>query len=381
MKITIRTREIADGNRSIYLDCIDGKERWQEFLNLYLVPESSKDARRLNEAMMSKANEIKSRRMLGIKDEPSGDPKEKPRRVLAEWLDDFLLSVKNNPMYSDNTYKLRKYLVDIVKAYLASIHRPRLIMTKIDKKFALGFIDFLNNRHGNTKPGKDGKPLSPVTKEQHQNVFSRLLTRAVKEGLIDRNPFDLLSPKEKIHAPKTKKVYLDRDELNALTATPEPNTDTKAAFMFCCFTGLRYSDVKALTWRQISVVNGKQVLTIESMKKTGKPVMVPLNKSAMFWLPDRGDSKPYNQVFRLPSNSPCNALLKRLASAAGIKKNISFHTARHTFAVISIAAGGELLTVSRLMGHSSVESTQVYADVTPDTQLNAISRISDYFGH
>lgn len=77
--------------------------------------------------------------------------------------------------------------------------------------------------------------------------------------------------------------------------------------------------------------------------------------------------------------SSCNKCLKKIAAAAGIEKKISYHTSRHTFAVLALTAGGDIYTVGKLLGHTSINSTQVYADVVMETKVEAISRISSYF--
>ena len=149
--------------------------------------------------------------------------------------------------------------------------------------------------------------------------------------------------------------------------------------MFCCFTGLRYSDVSVLTWRNIKQVNDGLVVSIQSMQKTGKQVTIPLNQSALKWLPDRNGCKPGQKVFDMTCLSACNRCLKKMAAAAGIEKNVSFHTARHSMATLSLAAGGDLYTVGKLLGHTSINSTQVYADVVMETKIEAVNRISDFF--
>lgn len=77
--------------------------------------------------------------------------------------------------------------------------------------------------------------------------------------------------------------------------------------------------------------------------------------------------------------STCDKCLKKMAAAAGIKKNVSFHTARHSMATLSLAAGGDLYTVGKLLGHTNINSTQVYADVVMETKIEAVNRISDFF--
>ena len=91
MKITIRTRTLRTGSRSIYLDFYDKGKRWNEYLNLFLIPDDEPDAKRLNEAAMAKANTIKSKRMLGIEEETNDDEQsELPKRVFADWLADHI---------------------------------------------------------------------------------------------------------------------------------------------------------------------------------------------------------------------------------------------------------------------------------------------------
>ncbi len=119
--------------------------------------------------------------------------------------------------------------------------------------------------------------------------------------------------------------------LLALIEALTTNETTKRAFLFCCFTGLRYSDVSALTWKNIKQANGGLVVSIQAMQKTGQQVTIPLNQSALNWLPDRNDCKPGQKVFDMICLSACNKCLKKMASAAGIEKNVSFHTARHIY--------------------------------------------------
>ena len=86
-------------------------------------------------------------------------------------------------------------------------------------------------------------------------------------------------------------------------------------------------------------------------------------------------------MFELTILGVCNRYLKKMTADAGITKNVSFHTSRYTFAVLTLAAGGDLYTVGKLLGHTSINSTQVYADVVMEAKVEAISRISNYFSN
>lgn len=383
MKITIRTRTLKTGSRSIYLDFYEKGKRWSEYLNLFLVPDDAPDARRLNEAAMSKANEIKSKRMLGIDEDETeadnGNPKQLPKRIFADWLDNYIEGIRRNPTYSPSTYSNYRSTVNIIKAYLKHRRRPRFVMSAIDKNFIIGLFDFMKNTYRNSKSPDNPKAMSLYTLHHHQTILVHMLNEAVKEGVMARNPFYALDRHERFAKQYPGKGYLTKDELLALAEAPTPNETTKRAFLFCCFTGLRYSDVSTMTWRNIKQVDSGFVVSIHAMRKTGKQVTIPLNQSAMKWLPNRNGCKPGEKVFDMTCLTACNKCLKKIAAAAGIEKNISFHTSRHAFAVLALAAGGDLYTVGKLLGHTDIHSTQVYADVVMETKIEAVNRVTDYF--
>lgn len=156
-----------------------------------------------------------------------------------------------------------------------------------------------------------------------------MLNAAVNEGIMNSNPFYALGKHERIAKQQAERDYLTKDELPALAEAPTTNETTKRAFLFCCFTGLRYSDVCTLTWRDIKQVDSGLVVSIRAMRKTGKQVTIPLNQSALKWLPDRNGCKPGQRVFDMTSLSACDRCLKKSAVAAGIEKNVSYHTRRH----------------------------------------------------
>ena len=373
MKITIRTRTLRTGSRSIYLDFYDKGKRWNEYLNLFLIPDDEPDAKRLNEAAMAKANAIKSKRMLGIEEETetNGDKQsELPMRVFADWLADHIEGIRRNPAYAASTYRNYRSTVNVIKAYLQHLHRPRLLMSNIDKGFVLGFIDFIEHTYRNTKSPGNPKEMSSHTLHLYQSTLVRMLNAAVKEGVLDRNPFYSLERKDRIGKQQAEKEYLTKEELKAFAEAPTVNES---------FTGLRYSDVSVLTWRDIRQGDNGWMVSVKAMQKTGKQVVIPLSQSAMSLLPDRNGCKSSQKVFDMTCLSACDRCLKKMATAAKVAKNISFHTSRHTFAVLALAAGGDIYTVGKLLGHTSINSTQVYADVVMETKVEAISRISNYF--
>jgi integrase len=156
-----------------------------------------------------------------------------------------------------------------------------------------------------------------------------------------------------------------------ITAVAE---ECKMAFVFSCFTGLRISDIRSLRWCDIQGINGiPHVRT--TMVKTKKPIFVPLSMNAMLWMPKRKDeTDDTSLVFaNLPSTSATlNDHVRRVAKAAKIDKSISFHTSRHTFATLTLKASKDLYVVSKLLGHASINTTRVYAEVLDSTLEDAI---------
>ena len=183
-------RLLKNGNRSIYLDFYEKGKRWNEYLNLFLIPEDAPAAKRLNEAAMAKANETKSKRLLGIEDEMETDDGKQtklPKRIFAEWLDEHIEGVRRNPSYLEGTYHNYRSATLIIKAYLKHRRRPRFMMSDIDKKFIVGLLDFMKNTYRNTKSPDNPKEMSLYTLHLHQSTLVRMLNAAVKEGVMDRN--------------------------------------------------------------------------------------------------------------------------------------------------------------------------------------------------
>jgi integrase len=158
----------------------------------------------------------------------------------------------------------------------------------------------------------------------------------------------------------------------------------KQAFFFSCFTGLRYSDVDALTWDKVK--NG----FIEfSQQKTGDAERLPLSDEAKRILKQQEKAEPSpnlrrefakNSVFFMPTQPVVDKQLKAWAKAAALDKRISFHKSRHTFATLSLSAGVDLYTTSKLLGHKNLQTTQIYAQVVDEKKKQAVSMLPSLKG-
>ena len=115
------------------------------------------------------------------------------------------------------------------------------------------------------------------------------------------------------------------------------------------------------------------------MQKTKAPIYLPLSKEALRWMPERGDKLATDKVFNLPSSAGINQLIKPWAKDAGITKNFTFHTARHTFATMMLTLGADLYTTSKLLGHTDVRMTQVYAKIVNRKKDEAVNLVNGLF--
>lgn len=201
------------------------------------------------------------------------------------------------------------------------------------------------------------------------------LNEAVRENLLPVNP----AARTTIRKTETLPVHLSIKEIRKLSKTACANDQVKQAFLFSCFSGLRYSDIDRLTWDQVK--DGYLEFT---QTKTGEPERLPLSAQALQILRKQKKAKPSpnlereiltNAVFFLPSQPVVDKQLKKWGKAAGIVKPLSFHKARHSFATIALSSGIDIYTVSKLLGHKNLATTQIYAKVIDEKKRAAINRL------
>ena len=205
------------------------------------------------------------------------------------------------------------------------------------------------------------------------------MNEAVRKKLITSNPVMYLSREDKkpIRAERSNRTFLTIDEVKKLALTEyKHHDDVKRAFLFSCFTGLRISDVKNLRWENIEERDGGFFVSI-IMQKTREPLTIKLNKQAVSWLPKR---KGTDVVFNLPYyRATLNERVKSWAKKADIGKDVCFHMSRHTFATMALTLGADLYVVSKLLGHTDVSVTQIYADIINKKREEAVDLMDNAF--
>jgi integrase len=365
MKVTLRQRQKGD-KTSLYLDYYSNGKRQYEYLNLYLTPDPekgslSKAQKEENKKILALAETIRSKRHLEIQNSTYDfHDKEKLKTffiMYMEALAEKRKDSKGNYGNWDSTIKhLKKYC-------------PRDIQfNQINKQFVDGFREYLQKE----ATSKTKKAISTNTKYSYFNKFRAALKQAVRDGIIKTNPAEMV---EGLPQGEPVREFLTLDEVKALAKTECKNELIKKTFLFACLTGLRFSDIQKLKWSEVqqSEELGHYIRFIQ--QKTKGSETLPISEEA-FNLIGTERGKPNDLVFpdMIYSDSR-NMDLHRWMIKAGIEKHITFHCSRHTYATLQLTLGTDIFTVSKLLGHRHLKTTQIYANVIDEKKTVAANKI------
>jgi integrase len=373
--VRIREKAISGGNISLYLDIYVKGNRKKETLQLYLVPEIDAVTKQQNANTRKLAEQIKAQRILDIQKDGMVSW-EKVKNTHVKLVDYFQKCIDETAESAPASVRSKLNAKTRVEQYLSEIGKTDFALKDVDKDFCKGFINFLKTCTYNN--GK--KKVSSTTARIFTERLNAILAKAVREGLIDRNPMDLLEAKEKPQKANTVREFLTIDELKVLMNTDCRYEIVKKAFLFSCFTGLRYSDMKSLRWSEIhQAADGKTLYIEKQQVKTKGTVTIPLSDEAIRWMPERVDG--IDTVFHelTITSTTVELLLKEWTDAAGIDKHITYHCSRHTAATLLLTLGANLYVVSKLLGHKSIKMTEVYAKIVDKKKIETMNLVNNMF--
>ena len=373
--VRIREKVLGDGTISLYLDMYHKGNRKKEGLKLYIIPGTSPAAKLQNKNTRMLAEQIKAQRILDIQKDGLVDWEKlkKSRTTLLSWLEDFVTCEEK---LSPSSVRPKRNAKDRVKEYLTSIGKLDLLLSEVDKDFCRGFVAFLRA----CKIYKGKKTMSDTTARLLMCRVAEAMNKAVVEGLIPSNPFKALDAKEKPKMKNGRREFLTVEELKILIKTPCRYDIVKKAFLFSCFTGLRYSDMKSLKWSEIhTTADGKARYIEHRQVKTKKTVTIPLSDEALRWMPKQQEG--VDQVFHelQISTGTVEDVLKEWMKDCKIDKHITYHCSRHTAATTLLTLGANLYVVSKLMGHSSIQMTEVYAKIVDQKKVETMNLVNRLF--
>ena len=375
---------LSDGRESLFLDYYFGyqmvysekldkqvakKDRKREFLKLYLwqAPRTPLERQQNKETI------------------------ELAKKIRFERVQELLESIEG--------YRLKKErdinFLDYFQAYIDKYTKKDIRMVEIALK---RFIDFLNDTPEYNKYAKRIKP-EQITRDmveafaeylQGRSVgegaksiyarFKKVIKYAIEHDVMIKNPCTGITIK--VDDQQLRKEVLSPEEIQQLIATHDErqNPNIRRAFIFCLYCGLRYCDVKDLTFANVDFSN--RLLKFEQNKTKGHSassgVVIPLNDGILKLIgkPSSPDKRG-EVIFPLPSYEMCLKALRRWVKRAGISKHISWHCARHSFAVNILNNGANIKTVASLLGHSSLQHTEKYTRAIDKLKEDAINSLPE----
>lgn len=365
--VTIRTRVLKDGRQSVFFDIFNDGVRSYKFLKMYLEPEKSAAARKRNADIMKQVEKIRTELALELTYSRAGleDRSFKSGIRLVDWMNQYKQYQGRN-----GGSKGFRYNIISTRNYLEQ-YNSEIILKDVDGKFIDGFIDFLKKQ--TYTRGEENRKLA------HNTICCRIrnlhsaLNFAVREKLIAFNP--CLDAETRVDEQECKKTYLNVEEVKRLIDTPCSSEILKRAFLFSVFSGLRLGDVRNLTWRHL-VKDGNNWRIEIRMQKTKEMLYLPLNMMARKWIKAPEKYSLDDKIFKglgVSFREPMSAWMKD----ANITKKVGYHTSRHSFAVLALDAGVDLYTCSSLMGHASIENTQVYADIMTGKKVSTVALLDN----
>lgn len=341
--VHLRSRRLKNGARSLYLDIYYKGVRRYEYLHLYLKEGRTPEERRYNDETLAVARAVLARKILELQRSEAALPISSSMAVRVA----VSRFVEERRSKSAGTYEVWSGWENQIREF---------------KGMDTSLKNLTKEWWGAYKKWVSARGMKSSTEHHYLSRMRCVLNRAERDGLLLLNPAkgDRLKRIE-----KPERVWLTADELRKLKGVSDGST-IERAFLFGCLTGLRYSDIRSLKWED---VQGGRI--VKRIVKTHKTEYLDLNAQAVELMGERGKGVVFPDLDRRTFTP--NKLLRRWADRAGLSKHISFHTSRHTFAVLMLSAGVDIYTVSRLLGHSSITTTQVYADIVDAKKKEAVN--------
>jgi integrase len=372
-KVTLRQKKISKGRQSLYLDFYPaiphpetGEPTRREFLGLYVFEkpktpidkQHNTDTLKIGESIRQKRENFLNKPEIYTEYEKEQlRKKELGEHCFIEYFRK--LANKRKASNHDNWVSALNYIEAFTKGTLK--------FADLNESFFEDFKEYLLT----TKDNKRKTTISQNSAVSYFNKVKAALKQAYKDGILQTDLNAKISP---IKAEETRREYLTIEELNKLVKTPCNNDLLKRAALFSALTGLRFSDIEKLVWGEIEYIEGQGYFLNFSQKKTKGVEVLPISEQAYQFCGTPGE--PTAKVFEgLEYSAYHNKHLFQWIGAAGITKDITFHCFRHTFATLQLFSGTDIYTVSKMLGHKDLKTTQIYAKIVDDTKRKAADKI------
>jgi integrase len=367
--VKLREKELVNGNKSLYLDISWDGKRTKEYLKLYIVKPKTPIDRDNNKQTLTLAENIRAKRQTELQNNGWGFNNDfKLDTNFIEYFEKQIEKRKDSPGNWGNWDSTLKHL----KKYCDA----KTTFKDIDINFVEGFKEYLQHK----AKTKSENPLSVNSQSSYFLKFKAALNQAFSERIIPILPIPTIRKGNKtvaltIEQEETHREYLTLDELKSLAKTECRYPIMKSAFLFSCLTGLRWSDIQKLKWSEVQKQN-EGFRVVFRQQKTGGQEYLDIPNQARNYLGQQGNSD--ERVFvGLKYSAWHNMELQKWCMKAGITKNITFHSGRHTFAIMQLEYKTDIYTVSKLLGHKDLKTTQIYAKIMDAKKKEAMNKIPD----
>lgn len=374
MKISLNKRKLKDGRISLSIEYYRGSEvnsegkrrhlRSFENLDTYLFSEPKTPAeKKHNKEGLSFAENvlaIKKAEYVQGKFDLKNTTKSK-RTFLA-----FFSELTDEKMKQDSSNNYGNWFSTF--QHLKKIVSPNFTFEEIDENF----IKRVKNYFEKEALTKSNLPLSQNSKYSYFNKFKAAIRKAFDEGYLTINYATKVKSFEQA---ESQREYLTFEELQSLAKAECKYPILKSAFIFSCLSGLRWSDINTLVWGEIRDEGDFSKINFRQEKTDGVEYLY-ISKQARELLGER--KKPLDRVFRgLKYGMTYNTEIIRWCNRAGVPKHITFHSARHTNAVLLLENGADIYTVSKRLGHRELRTTQIYAKMIDKKNKEAAELIPE----
>lgn len=349
--VKLRKRKTRTGLYSLYLDTYANGKRTYEYLRLYLVPERTREDKRKNKETLQLAEAIRAKRVIEFHEGRYGFETSEQDKVLL--FDYFEAQRKDQKRKTADSWG---NCLQYIKRYE---RRRDITFAEVTSEWVQGFKEYI-----------EAQELAQNSKALYFAKLRACINQAYRDGIITDNP---LKRVKSIKQEESKREYLTIDEVQRLVETECDNETLKRAFLFSCLTGLRKSDIKQLRWGDIHKEGDYTRLTFRQQKTGGQEYLDITHEARELMGEEQGAEE---LVFApLPAVSTISAVINVWTARAGIRKHITFHSARHTFATMMLTLGTDLYTVSKLLGHKDIKTTEIYAKIVDKGKQEAVARI------
>lgn len=290
---------------------------------------------------------------------------EQNQRLQCNFIEYFQKTAKERHRNSSQSIIVNwQRVYELLKIFAAG---DTLLFSQINLKTAEEFRRFiLSAPCGGNKSGT----VSQNTASTYFSIFKAGLKQAFIDGYLT---IDISAKIKGIQEQESRREHLTAEELNTLAATPCDRPIMKRAALFSALTGLRHCDIQKLRWSEV-LKDGDQVRLNFTQQKTKGVEYMPISDQAYQLCGE--PRQPEQFVFEdLPDPSWISKPLERWIKSAGITRKITFHCFRHTYATLQLAGGTDIYTVSKMLGHTNVKTTQVYAKVVDEKKQKAVNTI------